>query len=85
MAKSATSGQGRPKGVPNKLTGQVKDMILGALADAGGQQYLARQADENPVAFMSLLGRIVPVEQKQIGDDGKAVDNKPSILWVVQK
>lgn len=35
-------------------------MILGALSDAGGQKYLATQAQKNPVAFMSLLGRILP-------------------------
>jgi hypothetical protein len=35
-------------------------MILGALDEAGGQDYLARMAEEQPVAFMSLLGRVLP-------------------------
>lgn len=35
-------------------------MILGALDDAGGQAYLARQADENPGAFLALVGKILP-------------------------
>ena len=37
-------------------------MILKALNRAGGVTYLARQAEENPSAFLSLLGRILPKE-----------------------
>jgi len=37
-------------------------MILGALDDAGGQQYLARQAEQNPTAFMTLLGKVLPMQ-----------------------
>ena len=46
-------------------------MILGALADVGGQDYLARQADENPVAFMGLLGKVLPLQLA--GADGGAL------------
>jgi hypothetical protein len=35
-------------------------MILAALDDAGGQRYLAEQAQKNPAAFMSLLAKILP-------------------------
>lgn len=52
---------GRPKGVPNKLTADVKGMILAALDKAGGPEYLLRQSDENPVAFMSLVGKVLPM------------------------
>lgn len=52
---------GRPKGVPNKITGTLKEMILGALDNAGGVEYLTRQADENPGAFMTLLGKVLPM------------------------
>lgn len=51
---------GRPRGKPNQITADVKAMILGALADVGGQAYLARQAEENPTAFLSLLGKVLP-------------------------
>jgi len=34
-------------------------MILGALDDAGGQQYLVEQAHKNPTAFLTLLGKIL--------------------------
>lgn len=56
------AGKGRPKGVLNKVTGDVKAMILGALNDAGGQEYLAIQAVANPGAFMSLIGKVLPKE-----------------------
>ncbi|HEX7129119.1 MAG TPA: hypothetical protein VF217_03505 [Rhodanobacteraceae bacterium] len=35
-----TPGPGRPKGVPNKITADVKAMILAALDKAGGAEYL---------------------------------------------
>jgi len=56
--------QGRPKGAPNKNTKALKDMILGALDKAGGEEYLQRQADDNPNAFLSLIGRVLPTELK---------------------
>lgn len=56
------AGMGRKKGVPNRLTASVKQMILGALDDLGGQQWLVESAKQDPKAFMSLLGRILPSE-----------------------
>ena len=59
---------GRRKGVPNKTTQLLKDAILLAAAEAGGGDivaYLARQADENPVAFMGLLSKVLPTEVTQ--------------------
>ena len=60
MAKGIKSGGGSRKGVPNKITKELKDIIRGALDDAGGQGYLTRQAEENPNAFLTLVGKIVP-------------------------
>lgn len=51
---------GSRKGVPNKATAALKDMILGALDQAGGQQYLAEQAAKNPGPFLALIGRVLP-------------------------
>lgn len=56
-------GEKRPnqgKRGPNKTTKALKEMILGALDAKGGQSYLEKQADENPVAFMTLLGKVLP-------------------------
>jgi hypothetical protein len=51
---------GRPRGEANKLTRELKDMIEGALQAVGGQQYLERQAEANPTAFMTLVGKLLP-------------------------
>ena len=56
-----TPGPGRPKGVPNKVTGQLKEMILKALDDAGGADYLLTQAQTNPNAFLTLVGKVLPM------------------------
>lgn len=63
---------GRVAGTPNKVTKEIKDMIQGALEQAGGQAYLYQQALENPAAFMSLLGKILPKDVKAeiTGKDG---------------
>lgn len=55
-------GPGRPKGVPNKTTTEVKQMILDALAGAGGVEYLIRQAEEKPAAFLALVGKVMPMQ-----------------------
>ena len=45
-------------------------MILGALSDVGGRDYLARQAMENPGPFMTLVGKVLPaqINSDTIGD-----------------
>lgn len=57
-----TPGPGRPKGMPNKNTAAIKDMILAALDKAGGVDYLAAQAEENPGPFMTLVGKVLPMQ-----------------------
>jgi hypothetical protein len=57
-------GPGRKSGVPNKLTMDVKAAIEAAFKQAGGAEYLAKQAKENPQAFMTLLGKILPRDMK---------------------
>jgi len=56
----ARPGAGRPKGSVNGETKQLREMILGALDMAGGESYLAEQAEKNPSAFLSLIGRVLP-------------------------
>lgn len=58
--QKGNKGGGRHKGVPNKINTDLKKMVLGALSDVGGQQYLARQAHENPKAFLALVGKVFP-------------------------
>lgn len=35
-------------------------MILGALDKAGGEDYLMAQAEKNPSAFLTLIGKVLP-------------------------
>lgn len=58
----AQAGKGRPKGVPNKATTAVKEMVIAALGKAGGINYLAEQAEKNPSAFLSLVGKVIPLQ-----------------------
>lgn len=53
---------GRQKGTPNHITANLKSMILAALDGVGGEKYLRRQADENPTAFMTLIGKLIPID-----------------------
>jgi hypothetical protein len=59
---------GRQKGTPNKSTALLKDAILLAAQKAGGDtetglvDYLTVQAGENPGPFMSLLGKVLPMQ-----------------------
>ena len=55
---------GRQKGTLNKTLTLLKDPIIEAADTAAGKEglvgYLRSQARENPVAFMGLLGKLVP-------------------------
>jgi hypothetical protein len=68
---TGNAGKGRPKGVPNKLNKQLKEMILGALDTAGGEDYLVTQSRENPTAFLTLIGKVLPLQLT--GENGGAI------------
>lgn len=73
--KGKKGGPGRPKGAPNKATAELKEAILEAFRLAGGEEYLKRQAEANPTAFMTLLGKVLPMTVQ--GDA-----NKPLVFEV---
>jgi hypothetical protein len=54
------AGAGRPKGSPNKVTANLKAMLLDSLDQVGGTEYLAKLAIENSSAYAGLLGKILP-------------------------
>jgi hypothetical protein len=60
--KPPAAGRGRPKGSPNKISAAVKDMVSQALDKAGGVDYLLLQAHDNPTAFLTLVGKIIPLQ-----------------------
>jgi len=65
--KPPAAGRGRKPGEKNKITRELRDMILGALDKAGGVDYLAAQAEKNPAAFMALLGKVLPLQVSGVG------------------
>jgi hypothetical protein len=67
---------GRPKGSANKVTTAVKDMIVHALDKAGGVEYLVRQSEENPAAFMTLVGKVIPL---QVNSNVELVDRTAAV------
>ncbi|MFG1340382.1 hypothetical protein [Xanthobacter autotrophicus] len=64
------AGPGRPKGKPNRTTTMLKDAILQAAENVGQDGagkggttgYLQRLALEEPKAFATLLGRVLPLQ-----------------------
>lgn len=72
-----TPGPGRPKGIPNKNTTALKDMILKALDQAGGAQYLLEQSEANPTAFLTLVGKVLPLQVT--GEGGGPVISKVTV------
>ncbi len=56
---------GRKPGTQNKVNALLKDQILQGLAQAdpkGAVEYFRIQALKEPVAFMGLLGKILPTQ-----------------------
>ena len=58
--KRGVKNGGRVKG--KNVTADMRRMVEGALAAVGGQQYLERQAEENPKAFIPLLAKLIPTQ-----------------------
>lgn len=65
------------KGIPNKVTAELKDMILQALDEAGGVEYLVSVAKKNPQSFLMLVGKVLPMQIT--GKDGKDLN----VTWVI--
>lgn len=66
---------GRKAGIPNRVPAALKEMILQALENKGGVEYLEKQAENEPVAFMGMLGKVLPLT---LSADGKG---KMTISW----
>ena len=69
--QSKPQNSGRKRGVSNVLTSELRSMIVTALGNVGGVQYLELQAKQNPAAFLALLGKVLPREVS--GPDGAPI------------
>lgn len=79
-AAAMGAGPGRPKGSKNKTPTLIREMVVEALDRAGGVEYLSRQAEEKPVAFLALLGKVLPVQVT--GADGSAIKHSITVSFV---
>jgi hypothetical protein len=65
------AGAGRPKGVPNKVSRQVKENIVSVFEELGGREEMVKWAksdDRNKTEFYRMYSRLAPIEQKVSGD-----------------
>jgi hypothetical protein len=62
-------GPGRPKGLRNKVTVNLKTAVEEAFNQLGGAKWLVRLARREPAAFASLLGKLLP-KAVELGFDG---------------
>lgn len=83
--KGQKSGPGRPKGAPNKVTAELKDMILSALDESGGVEYLVKRANDprTASAFLTLVGKVLPMQVT--GEGGGPVQTVARIELVALK
>lgn len=58
----ARPGAGRPKGSLDKGNALIREMIVEALNGAGGVRYLEGVARTHPAAFLSLVGKVMPIQ-----------------------
>jgi hypothetical protein len=69
---------------PAKTTKLLKDAIIQAATEAGGEDgmvgYLRLQAVENPGPFLSLLGKVLPMQVEGAGENGEHVHE---VRWVI--
>ena len=62
MAIGRKTGGGSRKGKPNKVPAAIRTMIEQALSEIGGVEYLKTQAEKNPAAFLTLVGKVLPLQ-----------------------
>lgn len=72
-------GAGRPKGSLDKGNALIREMIAEALDNVGGVSYLEEQAREHPKAFLSLIGKVMPVQIE--GANGGAVQHSITVSF----
>ena len=60
--KPPAAGMGRRKGSKNKTTVLLKEAIEESFANVGGAEYLTAMALQEPKAYLTLLGKILPAK-----------------------
>ena len=60
--KDHRAGPGRPKGTPNRISGNLREAIQESFNKLGGEKWLLELAKKDPRTFASLLAKILPTD-----------------------
>lgn len=63
---------GRQKGVQNKFTTDIKQALLNAFNEVGGQDWFKKLATSDKRSFSALIGKLLPTQLT--GKDGGPID-----------
>lgn len=79
--KFGKGNPGKPKGAVTKNTKAIKEMILKALDDAGGAEYLLEcaQNEKTKTAFLGLIGKVLPMQV--IGDPENPLNTSLTVTF----
>lgn len=54
------AGSGRKAGTPNRITRKVREALIAAFDELGGEEYLVQLGRDDPATFARLLSRLIP-------------------------
>jgi hypothetical protein len=81
-ANRGNAGKGRPKGSQNKVTKAIREAVEQSFAEIGGAAYLVKMATEQPTAYMTLLGKVLPHQIQHSSPDGTMTPTKVIVQGV---
>lgn len=83
--KFGKGNPGKPKGALSKNTKEIKNMILAALDESGGVDYLVARANDprTAAAFLSLVGKVLPMQLTGADGDDIKVGVKFEVVGVL--
>jgi hypothetical protein len=83
-AAAMGAGPGRPKGSQNKVTTEIKEMVVEALSELGGVAYLVDRGNDprTATAFLGLVGKVLPLQVT--GADGAPVQFAQIVRVIVE-
>lgn len=73
----------RPVGSVGRESARMKAAVMAAFDKVGAEEYLVKQAIENPTAFIGMLSKILPKDVNVGGqEDGEAIKMALEVAFV---